>query len=111
MQDFVYNSNVKIIYGENQLPLVIKEMKKIGNKLLIVSTNSFISGGHLEILENELKKEEFETTILKSGKEPLLSKVKEGIQLCLENNIEVVLGIGGGVSMDLAKSIAFGTIK
>lgn len=111
MQDFVYNSNVKIIYGENQLPLVIKEMKKIGNKLLIVSTNSFISGGHLEILENELKKEEFETTILKSGKEPLLSKVKEGIQLCLENNIEVVLGIGGGVSMDLAKSIAFGTLN
>ena len=61
MQDFVYNSNVKIIYGENQLPLVIKEMKKIGNKLLIVSTNSFISGGHLEILENELKKEEYKS--------------------------------------------------
>ena len=56
MQDFVYNNNVKIIYSENQLSLVIKEMKQLGNKLLIVSTNSFISGGHLEILENELKK-------------------------------------------------------
>ncbi len=43
MQDFVYNNNVKIIYGENQLPFVIKEMKQLGNKLLIVSTNSFIS--------------------------------------------------------------------
>lgn len=47
---------------------------------------------------------------LKAGKEPLLSKVNEGIQLCLSENIQAVLGIGGGVSMDLAKTIAFGAL-
>lgn len=36
MQDFVYNNNIKIIYGENQLPLVIKELKQLGNKFLII---------------------------------------------------------------------------
>lgn len=36
-----------------------------------------------------------------------MSKANEGVQLCVEKDIEVVLGIGG-VSMDLAKAIAFG---
>ena len=40
-----------------------------------------------------------------------LFRVKEGIRLCTEREIEVVLGIGGGVSMDLAKAIAFGAIN
>ena len=37
-----------------------------------------------------------------------MSRVNEGIRLCTEREIQVVLGIGGGVSMDLAKAIAFG---
>ena len=47
---------------------------------------------------------------LRAGREPLLSKVKEGIALCGKEQIEVVLGIGGGVSMDLAKAIAFSAL-
>ena len=38
------------------------------------------------------------------------SKVNEGIALCQKEQIDVVLGIGGGVSMDLAKAIAFGAL-
>ena len=45
---------------------------------------------------------------LESGREPLLSKVNEGVQLCLRENIQAVVGIGGGVCMDLGKAIAFG---
>ena len=45
---------------------------------------------------------------LEAGREPLLSKVNEGVQLCLRENIQAVVGIGGGVCMDLAKAIAFG---
>lgn len=51
-----------------------------------------------------------EVFCLKAGKLPLLSKVNEGVSLCTQESIEVVLGIGGGVSMDLAKTIAFAAL-
>lgn len=110
MKSFVYDSNVKIIYGADQINLVAEEIAKLGKRLLIVPTGSFISGGHYEELTSPLTNAGIEVFCLKAGKEPLLSKVNEGIQLCLNENIQAVLGIGGGVSMDLAKAIAFGAL-
>lgn len=110
MRDFIYDSGVKIIYGTDQKTLVIEEIAKLGKNLLLVPTASFVSGGHYEELEQQLTAAGIRCICLKSGKEPLLSKVKEGIQICLKEQIQVILGIGGGVSMDLAKAIAFGAM-
>lgn len=111
MKDFIYDGGVKIIYGAEQQTLVAQEIAKLGKKLLIVPTGSFVSGGHLEELKNSLISEGIEVSCLTSGKEPLLSKVKEGVKLCNDKQIEVIVGIGGGVSMDLAKAIAFGALN
>ncbi len=110
MRDFIYDSGVKIIYGADQRNLVIEEIAKLGKNVLIVPTASFVSGGHYGELEQQLTAAGVRCVCLKSGKEPLLSKVEEGIQICLKEKIQAVLGIGGGVSMDLAKAIAFGAM-
>lgn len=107
MKDFIYDGGVKIIYGADQQTLVAQEIAKLGKRLLIVPTGSFVAGGHLEELKDSLVSEGIEVSCLTSGREPLLSKVKEGVKLCNEKQIEVIIGIGGGVSMDLAKTIAF----
>ena len=107
MKDFIFDRGVRIIYGVNQRETVAQEIAKLGKRLLIVPTGSFLAGGHYEALERALTDAGLEVTCLKAGKKPLLSKVNEGVQLCLEKHIEVVLGIGGGVSMDLSKAIAF----
>lgn len=111
MKDFIYDGGVKIIYGAEQQTLVAQEIAKSGKRLLIVPTGSFVSGGHLEELKNSLVSEGIEVSCLTSGKEPLLSKVNEGVKLCNDKQIEVIAGIGGGVSMDLAKAIAFGALN
>ena len=111
MRDFIYDSGVKIIYGAGQSENVIGEIKKLGQKILVVVTGSFVSGGHYEELENQLEGAGLDVFCLNAGKEPLLSKVNEGIQLCEKEQIQAVIGIGGGVSMDLAKTIAFGVIN
>ena len=39
---------------------------------------------------------------------PLLSKVKEGIELCRKENVDFILAVGGGSVIDSAKAIAYG---
>ena len=41
---------------------------------------------------------------------PINSHVLEGIKLCKENNVDLVLAIGGGSVIDSAKSIADGAV-
>ena len=111
MKDFIYEgSGVRILYGAGQMETAAQGIAKLGRRLLIVPTGSFLTGGHYEKLEQALTDAGLQISCLQTGKRPLLSKVNEGIRLCAEKNIDVVLGIGGGVSMDLAKAIAFGAL-
>ena len=107
MLDFVYDGGVRILYGAGQRQLAAEELAKLGKRLLAVSTGSFIANGHYEELERSLTAAGLQVFSMNAGKQPLLSKVQEGVRLCAEKQIDVVLGIGGGVSMDLAKAIAF----
>ncbi len=110
MKDFIYDGSVRIYYGAGQMETVVQEIGKLGQRLLIVPTGSFLAGGHYEKLAQALTAAGLQVTCLNAGKQPLLSKVNEGIRLCTERDMQVVLGIGGGVSMDLAKAIAFGAM-
>ena len=107
MKDFVYDSGVRIFYGAGQKDRVVEEIAKLGRRLLVVPTGSFVSNGHYKELERRLTAAGLVVVCLNAGRQPLLSKVNEGAALCEKEQIEVVLGIGGGVSMDLAKAIAF----
>ena len=108
MKDFVYDSGVRIFYGAGQIDQVVEEIAKLGRRLLVVPTGSFAANGHYEELEHRLTAAGLTVICLNAGRQPLLSKVNEGVTLCAKEQVEVVLGIGGGVSMDLAKAIAFG---
>ena len=110
MKDFVYDGGVRIVYGAGQMDAVAAELAKLGRRLLVVPTGSFVAGGHYAELEQHLQAAGLEVFCLHAGRQPLLSKVNEGVALCTREKIEVVLGIGGGVSMDLAKAIAFGAL-
>ena len=110
MKDFVYDGGVRILYGAGQMETVAREIAKLGRQVLVVPTSSFLAGGHYEKLKQALTGAGLQVACLNAGKRPLLSKVNEGIRLCTEEKIKAVLGIGGGVSMDLAKAIAFGAL-
>lgn len=110
MKDFVYDGGVRIIYGAGQADFVAAELAKLGQRVLVVPTGSFVAGGHYQALESRLTAAGLTVFCLQAGRQPLLSKVNEGIALCSSQRIEAVVGIGGGVSMDLAKAIAFGAL-
>ena len=110
MKDFVYDGGVRVYYGAGQMETVVQEIAKLGQRVLVVSTGSFVSVGHYAQLEHSLTGAGLTVFCLHAGREPLLSKVQEGAALCGKQQVQVVLGIGGGVSMDLAKAIAFAAL-
>ena len=91
MNDFIFESNVTIIYGSTQMDYVIQEIRKLGTHALLVPAHSFIAAGNLAPLTEKLEQSGLATTCLDSIRGPMLSKVNEGIQLCLEYQIDVVL--------------------
>ena len=109
MLDFIHESPVKIIFGENNLPAVVDETRRYGKRvLLVLGGESFRKNGYYETLTIALKNAYMEIFEMSGIRTPVLSKVREGIALCREKEIDVILGIGGGTCMDVAKAIAFG---
>lgn len=50
MKDFVYDGGVKILYGAAQLELAAAELAKLGRRVLVVATGSFVKNGHYSAL-------------------------------------------------------------
>ena len=62
----------------------MQEIAKLGKRLLVVPTGSFLAGGHYEKLEQALTDAGLRVTRLNAGKRPLLSKVNEVYALTKE---------------------------
>ena len=111
MNDFSYHNPTKIELGKGKENNIGEYISQSGIKkvLLLYGTGSIKKYGLYERIIQALKKSNVEFIEL-SGvvSNPLLSKVNEGIEIAKENNIEAVLGVGGGSVVDSAKAIAVG---
>ncbi|MBC8238245.1 MAG: iron-containing alcohol dehydrogenase [Helicobacteraceae bacterium] len=112
MNDFTYYNPTKIELGrgkENNIGEYISQsgVKKV---LLLYGVGSIKKFGLYERIISSLKKSNIEFEEL-SGvvSNPLLSKVNEGVEIVKGNNIEAILGVGGGSVVDSAKAIAAGS--
>ena len=108
--DFIFHMPTKVIFGQGKVEEVGKHVKSIGNKALIVTGKSSAKkAGYFDIVTKALEKEgvgwipfsEIESN-------PLTTTVDRGAEFARQNNIDVVIGLGGGSAMDSAKAIAFG---
>lgn len=110
MNSFIYDVPVKVYFGENQLSNLGKELKKFGNRVLLTYGGGSIkrSGVYDEVVEI-IKKEGLELFEL-SGIEPnpRIESVRKGTDICKKEDIDVVLAVGGGSTIDAAKFMAAG---
>lgn len=108
MNDFVFQNTTKVYFGKNQLGYLGEEIKNFGKKVLLVYGGGSIKRiGLYDKILAELKKFDIEVFEL-SGVEPNPhhTTVNKGAKICHENNIEVLLAVGGGSTIDCAKGIA-----
>ncbi len=112
MNNFIYNVPVKVYFGENQLGYLGEELTKYGNRILLIYGGDSIKKiGLYDKVIGEIKKNGIELYELSGIKpNPHIDFVRQGVQLCKDNRIEVILAVGGGSTIDVAKFIAAGAM-
>lgn len=110
MLDFTFQNPGKILFGQNQLDKLAQEIKAYGNRILLVYGGGSIKrSGLYNRTVNILKENDiFFVDLPGVQSNPRISMVREGVRLCRENNLQLVLGVGGGSTIDCSKAIAAG---
>ncbi len=111
MINFEYSQPTNVVFGKNTELNVGQYIKPYGKNIMIVYGSERVrDNGLLDTIETSLKENNIAFMHLSGIKpNPVLSKVKEGIKLCKENNIDFILAVGGGSVIDTVKAIAVGT--
>ena len=111
MKDFVYYAPTEVVFGKDSEKQVASLVKKYGGKKVLVhyGGQSAKKSGLLDNICGLLNEGGVEFIELGGVvPNPRLSKVREGIALCREQNIDFILAVGGGSVIDSAKAIAYG---
>lgn len=108
MTQFNYFIPTKVLFGPGKLNDLATE-KLPGKKALIIisSGKSMKKYGYLERLQALLNQQNIVSVVFdKILSNPILEHVTEGAALARAENCDFVIGLGGGSSIDSAKSIA-----
>ena len=109
MQNFDYVTPTRLIFGNDVIEKLPEVMAQFGKKILLT-----YGGGSIKKigLYDKVKAllSDFEIIEL-SGIQPNPKydpSVLDGVKLCKENNVDVILAVGGGSVLDCSKAIAAG---
>ena len=110
MDDFIFRNPTKILFGKGGEKRAGQESLAYGQRVLLHYGGGSIkkSGLYDTVLEslNEAKIEVIELGGVKPN--PRVSLVREGVALCREKHIDLILAVGGGSVIDSAKAISIG---
>ncbi|MDB5085133.1 MAG: iron-containing alcohol dehydrogenase [Bacilli bacterium] len=111
MNPFRFQNPTALYYGSGQIEQHLEtEVKKYGDRVLLVyGGGSIKSTGLYDKVLGILGKASI-TVYELPGIEPnpRLSSVNKGISICRENQVDLILAVGGGSVIDAAKAIAGG---
>jgi alcohol dehydrogenase len=110
MNTFTYYNPTKLIFGKGQVEQLKELVPQYGKKVLLVYGGGSIkrNGLYDEVVSilNSIDAEVHELPGVDPN--PRLSSVREGVEICKENDIEFLLAVGGGSVIDCTKAIAAG---
>lgn len=109
MQNFNYCTPTRLIFGEGVIKDLPKVMSHYGKKILLTYGGGSIKkiGLYDKVLELLKGYEIYE--LLNIMPNPKYNpSVLDGVKMCKEHNIDVILSVGGGSVLDCSKAIAGG---
>ena len=106
--NFMYCNPTRLYFGENALHHLNSELEKYGKRVLLIYGGGSIKDSGLydqvkAILES-CKKEVFELPGVMPN--PTVDKLYEGCKIARENDVDLLLAVGGGSVCDYAKALS-----
>ena len=109
MISFDYQPRTRIIFGPGKLYSLGDLAGELGaRRVLLVSDQGIIAAGHAQRAIDTLAKANIETHVFSEFQEnPNSDDVEAGVKVARRYDPELIVGLGGGSSMDCAKGINF----
>lgn len=103
----IFDVPKRTISGWNTVQSLAQEISALGKRPLLFHTERLGRSDIIVRITEHLQKDNLEVNhlIVESG-EPTLSMVEAGLKQVIEKNADVIIGIGGGSILDLAKAVA-----
>lgn len=113
MNNFTFYSPTFFAFGKDTENDAGKLIKRFGGSKVLIhyGGGSVIRSGLLDRVKQSLDSENIPYVLLGGVKpNPRSGLVYEGIKLCKKENVDFILAVGGGSSIDSAKAIAAGAV-
>lgn len=108
LYDFYYENPTRIHFGKNSLDALKNELNNYGKKVLLVYGGGSIKkiGLYAEVINilNAANKEIYECSGITPN--PRYKDMMRGVKLIEDNNIDLILAVGGGSVIDCAKGMS-----
>jgi alcohol dehydrogenase len=108
MKTFAFTGAKKIIFGRGSLLTLVTQVKDLQAKNpLVVIDKNLVQTGLLDQITKVLIPGGIKFSVFdKVVPEPPIELADEGAKLAVKNKCDIVIGVGGGSAMDVAKAIA-----
>ena len=105
---YEFNLPTRIIFGTGSLTKLGEEAKEFGNNIFLVTGRKALrEQGILEKIEKIFMEKSLGYYLFdRVYPEPDVEIVDQGVELCRQYNADLVVGVGGGSAIDVAKAIA-----
>lgn len=109
MQNFIYQTPTKLIFGKDVISKLPEVMSQFGKRILLTYGGGSIKkiGLYDKVIKLLADKEIIELPDIQPNPKYDPS-VLDGVRLCKEHNVDVILSVGGGSVLDCSKAIAAG---
>ncbi len=102
-----FSSPPRLILGDGALEQLAAELPTLGNKVLVITDSGIVSAGILDRVLAVLKSSRRDiTSFTEVVGNPDIATVEAANRARTESGADVLIAIGGGSSMDVAKSVA-----
>ena len=109
--NFTYSNPTKLYFGEDALSYLGKELTAYGKRVLLVYGGGSIkkNGIYDDVMKilKDAGKDVFEVSGVMPN--PTVEKLYEGCQIAKENQVDLILSVGGGSCCDYAKAVSVST--
>ena len=112
MNNFVYDIPTRVYFGEGQIKHLGEELKKYGQRVLLTYGGGSIKrSGLYDAVMQQMTEAGLEVYELADiAPNPRIESVRRGAEMCKAHQIDVLLAVGGGSTLDATKFMAAGAL-